>query len=102
MVKPDGVMASGEGRPDAAKPAADHRRGRPRGSRNAVDVVIVKPPACRACGSTRRSPYWGYRHVRVPGGGCTVDGRPYAELLYRRCRCLACGRLRVEKEYISP
>ena len=35
------------------------RPGRPKGSKNATDVVVVERSHCPKCGSGRRSEYWG-------------------------------------------
>jgi len=31
--------------------------------------------------------------------GLRPDGTPYAEIVRRRCRCLDCGQVRIDKEY---
>jgi hypothetical protein len=31
--------------------------------------------------------------------GLRADGTPYAAIIRRRCRCLDCGQVRIEKEY---
>jgi len=72
--------------------------GRPRGSRAAVDVVLVERPVCPVCGSAARSRYWGRNLRNCPG--TDENGREYTAVLRRRCRCLVCGRVRVEKEYL--
>ena len=43
--------------PATAQPKAKPRR--PKGSKNAVDVVVVERSHCPKCGSGRRSEYWG-------------------------------------------
>jgi hypothetical protein len=43
------------------------RVGRPKGSKNAVDVVVVERSHCPKCGSARRSEYWGRMVQKCPG-----------------------------------
>jgi len=31
--------------------------------------------------------------------GLRADGTPYAGIIRRRCRCLDCGQVRIDKEY---
>ena len=94
----------GEGKP-AGDGGRERRRGpgRPPGSRGVadvdVDVAIVSRPRCLGCGSVARSPYWGLLVKICPG--TDEQGRPYAAIRRRRCRCLACGRLRIEKEHLE-
>jgi len=71
--------------------------GRPNGSKNAVDVAVVQRSHCPKCGSGRRSEYW--RRVVSKCSGIRVDGTPYAAIIRRRCRCLDCGQVRIDKEY---
>ena len=71
-------------------------RGRPRGSQAAVDVVIVERPACLRCGSTLRSPYWARELIACPG----TDHKGH-HVRRRRCRCLTCGRVRIEEEHLQ-
>ena len=73
--------------------------GRPVGSRNEPDppVCVVEPSRCLKCGSMTRSDYWG-KVVRECTG--MHNGRPYSRVVWRRCRCLACGQTRVDKEYL--
>jgi len=86
------------------KPAGDggrerrRGRGRPKGSKNAVDVVLVVRGRCLACGSLARSRYWGY-DVKTCAG-TDSQGQGYSYIRRRRCRCLACRRVRIEKEYL--
>jgi hypothetical protein len=68
------------------------------------------PPRCRPstdtehhpakspkCGSSRRSEYWGRLVQKCPG--LRTDGTPYTAIIRRRCRCLDCGQVRIDKEY---
>lgn len=91
----------GEGKPGDGGRERRRGRGRPKGSRGVVDVdvVIVSRPRCLGCGSVGRSPYWGLLVKICPG--TDEQGRPYAAIRRRRCRCLACGRLRIEKEHLE-
>jgi NMD protein affecting ribosome stability and mRNA decay len=68
--------------------------GRPRGSKNAVDVVVERSH-CPKCGSSRPSEYWGRLVQKCPG--LHADGTPYAAIIRRRC--LDCGQVRIDKEY---
>ena len=108
--KPAGPLPSRHARPGRVDTtASDGDRdgprgpGRPKGSRGVadvdVDVVIVSRPRCLGCGSVGRSPYWGLRVKICPG--TDEQGRPYAAIRRRRCRCLACSRLRIEKEHLE-
>ena len=76
---------------------ARKRLGRPKGSKNAVDVVVVERSHCPKCGSARRSEYWGRLAQKCPG--LRADGTPYTAIIRRRCRCLDCGQVRIDKEY---
>jgi len=62
--------------------------GRPKGSKNAVDVVVVERSHCPKCGSSRRSEYWGRMVQKCPG--LRADGTPCPPtrlLIYFRHRC---------------
>jgi len=48
-------------------------------------------------GSSRRSEYWGRMVQKCPG--LRGDGTPYIAIVRRRCRCLDCGQVRIDKEY---
>jgi hypothetical protein len=76
------------------------KRGRPKGSRGtpyeALPTVTVRPGSlCPKCGISRRSKYYGRRVLPVSG---VADGRPYRRIVLRRCRCLACGQVRIDRE----
>jgi len=99
--------------------------GRPKGSKNAVDVVVVERSHCPKCGSARRSEYWGRTAQKCSGlradatlrpcsakpatqgeaessGASSLrstSGTPYTAIVRRRCRCLDCGQVRIDKEY---
>jgi hypothetical protein len=62
-----------------------------------VDVVVVEQSHCSTRGSARRSEYWGSMVHKYPG--LRPDGTPYSSTIRRRCRCLDCGQVRIDKEY---
>jgi hypothetical protein len=75
--------------------------GRPKGSRSLphddVPVVTITPASrCPQCGSPRREKYYARRVSDIPG---TIDGQPFRRIVWRRCRCLECGQVRIDKEY---
>jgi len=76
---------------------AAKRPGRPKGSKNAVDVVVVERSPAAAGGSARRSEYWGRMVQKRPG--LRADRTPYSSIIRRRCRCLNCGQVRIDKDY---
>jgi hypothetical protein len=61
---------------------ARKRLGRPKGSKNAVDVVVVERSHCPKCGSARRSEYWGRLEQKCPG--LRADGTSYTAIIRRR------------------
>ena len=88
---------------------ARKRPGRPKGSKNAVDVVVERSH-CPKCGSARRSEYWDRLVQRRPGLRAdatlrssdasslrSTSGTPYTAIIRRRC--LECGQVRIDKEY---
>ena len=86
-----------KGRP-GPKTKKTRPRGRPRGTKNLQAVVItVQPSRCPRCGSTRRSEYWGKTVQEY--AGIDPEGRPYTHIIRRRCRCLDCGQVRIDKTY---
>ena len=75
--------------------------GRPAGRKSdmAPPVVEVQPASrCPKCGSPDRSEYWG-KHIQSCAG-VLADGRAYGRIVRRRCRCLACGQIRIDKDYV--
>jgi hypothetical protein len=56
--------------------------GRPKGSKNAVDVVAVERSHCPKCGGSPRSEYWGRLAQKRPG--LRPDGTPYTAIIRRR------------------
>jgi hypothetical protein len=82
-----------------AGPSA-RKRGRPRGSLGtpceALPTVTVRLGSlCPKCGSSRRSKYYGRRDLPASG---VADGWPYRRIVLRRCRCLACSQVRIDRE----
>jgi hypothetical protein len=76
-------------------------RGRPKGSTACADLptVTVQPASqCPKCGSPRRGKYYAYRVSNIPG---TIDGQPFWRIVWRRCRCLECGQVRIDREYCT-
>jgi hypothetical protein len=85
--------------PGPAGPSA-RKRGRPKGSLGtpSEDLPVVSyfaKTACPTCKGLRRSKYYGRRDLPAAGD---VDGRPYRRVVLRRCRCLACGQVRIDRE----
>jgi hypothetical protein len=37
---------------------------------------------------------------KAASAGLRVDGTPYTAIIRRRCRCLDCGQVRIDKEYL--
>ena len=73
--------------------------GRPKGSKNRLAPVVAAPASeCPApgCGSTERGPYLDRTEQAYDG---LIDGKPYTHIVRRRCRCLACGQLRIDRTY---
>ena len=60
--------------------------------------VEVVPTVCPKCGSAERTAYDQNR--RVDQNGRLPDGRKYRAIIWRRCKCSACGQDRSEKTYI--
>jgi len=82
-----------------AGPSA-RKRGRPQGSLGTPSetlrvVSYFAKTACPGCKGSRRSKYYGRRDLPASGD---VDGRPYRRVVLRRCRCLACGQVRIDRE----
>ena len=67
---------------------ARSKQGRPKGSKNAVDVVVVERSPCPKCGSSRRSEYWGKvvthaRYVTFQMAEVAVPRKLFREILRR-------------------
>jgi len=92
------AQSSGTRRHGHATAEPKAKPGRPKGSKNAVDVVVVERSHCPKCGSARRSEYWGRMVQKCPS--LRADGTPYTSIIRRRCRCLDCGQVRIDKEYL--
>jgi len=74
--------------------------GRPAGTSSEMSppVADVHPRSrCPKCGSDRRSQYWSKMVQEV--AGTLADGRSYARIVRRRCRCLDCRQVRIDREY---
>jgi len=70
-------------------------------SEMAPPVVEIQPPSrCPNCGSARRGDYYGRRVERSIGQA--PDGHTYWFIVRRRCRCLDCGQVRIDKQYRNP
>ena len=64
---------------------------------NLSQTDLLQVVNCPKCGSARRSEYWGKIVQRC--AGLRADKAPYASIIRRRCRCLDCGQVRIDKEY---
>lgn len=74
------------------------KRGRPKGSTNAKDIVEVKPSQCKKCDSSRRTKYENTDRRDYSGAGLE-----YVAIIYRTCRCLDCGQARrVQEKVYAP
>jgi predicted Zn-ribbon and HTH transcriptional regulator len=71
------------------------KRGRPKGSTNVTDHVIVEPSRCKGCGSSRRTKYENPMRVDFSGSGLDC-----VAIVYRTCRCLDCGQARRDQEKV--
>jgi len=70
------------------------KRGRPAGSKTAPLVVVeVIPAACTKCGSTRRK-VLSKRERNITGNA--PNGQQRTHIVWRRCKCDACGQVRAE------
>lgn len=71
-------------------------KGRPQGSKTA-DVPIVERvlPACPLCGSTNRRVV----HTKQLEYSGVHNGQDYNRVVWRRCKCLDCEGVRVEKSF---
>jgi len=77
-----------------------HGPGRPQGSQQQdAAVATIEPSRCvnPQCLSTRRSDYWGKTVQEY--AGLTPGGMPYTHIVRRRCKCLDCGQVRVDKTF---
>jgi hypothetical protein len=71
------------------------KRGRPAGKHIEKPVVIVHASKCPKCKSARRGNYYVTRSIDY---GQVVDGREYSRVIWRYCKCLDCGQIRIDKE----
>jgi hypothetical protein len=75
-------------------------KGRPLGSKNlVVDEVRLELTRCKKCGSANRGKYLN-RRVHL-WSGKDANGRPYTRIVRRRTKCLDCGQLRDDTEYLA-
>ena len=80
-----------------------NRGGRPAGVVPEMDppVVIVQPASrCPKCQGIRRSDYIPGSKIEQVFAGQLPDGRNYTKIIRRRCRCLDCGQMRIDKEFV--
>jgi hypothetical protein len=61
-------------------------------------IADVQPSSrCPKCGSEGRTQYWS--KIVQTSAGILPDGRPYGRIVRRRCRCLDCGQVRIDRQY---
>jgi hypothetical protein len=79
-----------------------HHGGRPAGVAPVMNppTVDVQPASrCPKCLSPERSDYIpGSKTVQVYAG-ILADGRRYNRVIRRRCKCLKCGQMRMDRAY---
>jgi hypothetical protein len=87
--------ASAKGRPNGAA-----MKGRPKGA------ATKRPPQkdvhasrCIKCQSTERSEYFNRRELAIAGLH-PQTGEPYTSIVIRRTRCLDCGQLRDDRQFV--
>jgi RNase P subunit RPR2 len=84
--------------PAATKPSEESKPGRRPGSKNVqrdeVDVVVSR---CKACQSTRRTPY-GHAIVQECAG-TDGGGKPFTHVIARPTTCKDCGQARRDISY---
>jgi len=71
------------------------KRGRPKGSKNITESVLVEPSRCPNCGCSERTPYENPVRVDFPGSGLDCVAK-----IYRTCRCKYCGHARRDQEKV--
>ncbi len=74
-----------------------NKGGRPKGSKTTRVVVEIYAAYCPKCGSSDRTAYTHSRSKQI--SGALLDGRPYSNVIWQRCKCLKCGQTRVEKTF---
>jgi len=75
-------------------------RGRPPGTPSEMSPPVADLQArsrCPKCGSDRRTQYWSKQIQEF--AGILPDGRRYGRIVRRRCRCLDCGQVRIDRQY---
>lgn len=71
--------------------------GRKKGIPN-YDPIDVPQVKCLRCGSTERTKF--ERGTRKPlNARGMINGQKYNQVRWRRCRCLNCGQIRVERSF---
>lgn len=71
------------------------RKGVPNHQRDEVDATKSR---CKRCGSTERSRYFRTTEMESPNGK-GLFGERVTHIVWRACKCLACGQHRVDKSY---
>lgn len=85
--------------PVAAETPASTGPGRPRGSVNEKKPEVVATlTRCPFCNSTDRHAYYGII-TRDYSGNDPITGQPYNRISWKRTKCAACDRARVDKFY---
>lgn len=83
----------------AAKKPAGNKKGRPRGSVTKKKAEVVGTlTRCPHCDSTERVPYFGTRSMEYFGTDPS-NGKKYNQITWRRTKCKACNRARIDKFY---
>ncbi len=77
-------------------------RGRPKGSLNRqFDIVDKIETRCKKCQSTARSSYFQREEVCLDRPSTNPsDGTSYNVVVYQKCKCLDCGRGRIDRSLI--
>lgn len=81
--------------------ATPRKRGRPFGSKGPTEsktpIASATPARCPRCKSTERTPYGNA--IEREWSGVAPDGSPCTHVIWRACKCLACGQARKDKSY---
>lgn len=77
---------------------ATAKRGRPTGAKTEQKPIVeYQVSRCPNCGSTDRTSYADRRELAY--SGTTPDGRQYDRIVWRSCKCEACGQARIDKTF---
>ena len=79
---------------------SERKPGRPAGTPSEMSPPVADLQArsrCPKCGSDRRTQYWS--KLIQAFAGTLPGGRRYRRIVRRRCRCLDCGQVRIDREY---